>query len=268
MNVYRIVIFCLVFVVVGFKANAQRQTITPEPTREANVLHAKRFWRVIDLREKQNISAMWPRNPLVKVLYDATMNGKLRAYKNDSLASWLDLEQFHKLGSDTFLVRKLIDPNDDDNYIIDTLIERFNPVEKIKQLMLLEEVYFDAKTGQQRTQIIAIAPLYPQKIAGIDLGLIPLCWLKFYDRKDQETDCRDVLVNATMYNSGNPYHRLSYDDWFEQRQFSSVIIKESNPYDIFIMDDPEVKREGIIALIKAAYLREQKQNLEEDYYEH
>lgn len=251
----------------GTIAVAQRQTINPEPTREANILHAKRFWRIVDLREKQNVSAMWPRNPLSKVLYDATSNGKLRAYTNDSLASWLDLEQFHKLGSDTFLVRKLTDPNDDENYTIDTVVERFNPVEKIKQFMLLEEVYFDGKTGQQRTQIIAIAPLYAKSIAGVDLGLIPLCWLKFYDRKDQETDCRDVLVNSLMYNSGNPYHKFSYDDWFEQRQFSSFIIKESNPYDIFIMDDPEVKRDGIIALIKAAYLRDRKLEQEHDMYE-
>jgi gliding motility associated protien GldN len=258
----------LLWLLLGVGAYAQRQVITPEPTREANVVHAKRIWRIVDLREKQNATAMWPRNPLAKVLYDAAANGKLRAYQNDSLSSWLDLEQFLKQGADTFLVRKLIDPNDDDNYTTDTVVEQFNPVEKIRQLILLEEVYFDGKTGQQRTQIIAIAPLYPKKIAGIDLGLIPLCWLKFYDRKDQETDCRDVLVNSWMYNNGNPYQRFSYDDWFEQRLFGSFIIKESNPYDIFLMDDPEVKRDGLLALIKAAYLREHNGNMEEDYYEH
>jgi gliding motility associated protien GldN len=248
---------------------AQRQAVPPQQLREADALYAKRTWRIIDLRERQNKVAAWPRNPLAKVLYDATLVGKLRPYHNDSLKQFYDVEQFLKLGSDTVLVKKLIDPNgDDDNYTMDTVVERFNPSERIKQLLILEEWYFDKRTSQQRAQIIALSPLYQRSIAGIDLGFVPLCWYKFYDRFDKEKDCRDVLVNSLMYNSGNPYQKFSYDDWFEQRNFNSFIIKESNPYDIFIMDDPEVKRKGLDALIKAGKLKQQTMEQEHDMYEY
>lgn len=249
-------------------SKAQRQAIPPQQPREADMHYSKRTWRVIELREKQNIPAMWPKNPLSKVLYDAAAAGKLRAYKNDSLTSFYDLEQFFGLGSDTLQVKTVVDPNEDESYKIDTVIDRFVPEQKIRQLLLLEEWYFDKRSGQQRAQIIAIAPLYAKTVAGIDLGYIPLCWFKYYDRFDKETDCRDVLVNALMYNAGNPYQRFTYDDWFEQRNFYGFVVKESNPYDIFIMDDPEVKRQGLEALIEAGRVKQQTLEQEHDMYEH
>lgn len=264
---FKVILFCLVMGV-GLVLKAQRQTIPPQQPRETDMHYSKRTWRIIELREKQNATAMWPKNPLSKVLYDAAASGKIRAYKNDSLSSFYDLEQFFGLGSDTLQVKTIIDPNEDESYKIDTVIDRFIPEQKVRQFLLMEEWYFDNRSGQQRAQIIAIAPLYAKTIAGIDLGYIPLCWFKFYDRHNKETDCRDVLVNALMYNAGNPYHKFTYDDWFEQRNFSSFVIKESNPYDIFIMDDPEVKRQGLQALIEAARLKQQTLEQEHDMYEH
>jgi gliding motility associated protien GldN len=254
---------CLCFI------SVHAQVQNPQPLREADALYNKRIWRIVELRERQNKIAMWPPNPLVKVLYDGLSNGTLRAYKNDSLTSFFDLEQFFKIGADTFLVRKLINPNsDDDLYTVDTVIERFNPVERIKQLLLLEEVYFDARTSQQRTQIIAIAPLYQKQIVGVDLGFIPLCWLKYFARNPNEKDARSLLATSYMYNNGNPYQKFSYYNWFEQRNFSGFVVKESNPYDIFIMDDPEVKRNGLDALIRAGYSKQQTMEQDHDMYEH
>ena len=61
---------------------------------------------------------------------------------------------------------------------------------------------------------------------------------------------------------------FSYYNWFEQRNFSSFIIKESNPYDIFIMDDPDVKRNGLDALIRAGYSKQQTLEQDHDMYEY
>ena len=267
MTMFKHSFFVVLVLLCFFTAHAQVQN--PQQLREADALYSKRTWRLVELRERQNKVAMWPSNPLVKVLYDGLANGTLRAYKNDSLTSFWDLEQFFKIGADTFLVRKLINPNsDDDLYTVDTVIERFNAVERVKQLLLLEEVYFDARTAQQRTQIIAIAPLYQKQIAGIDLGFIPLCWLRYYTRNPNEKDARSILANSYMYNNGNPYQKFSYYNWFEQRNFSSFVIKESNPYDIFIMDDPDVKRNGLDALIRAGYSKQQTLEQDHDMYEY
>ena len=250
-------------------AYAQRQTIAPQQLREADIHYSKRVWRVIDLNERINKTATWPKNPLSKILYDAALAGKLRPYKDDSLRQFYDLEKFVRLGSDTVLVRKLVNPQaDDENYRTDTVLDAFNPTQKIKQLLLLEEWYFDKKQGMQRVQIIAIAPLYKKVVSGYDLGYLPLCWFKYYDRTNMETDCRDILVNQAMYNAGNPYQKFSYDDWFEQRLFGSFVIKESNPYDIFLMDDPEVKRNGIEALIEAGKRQHLMMMQDHDEYEY
>lgn len=244
------------------------QTQNPQQLRESDLVYSKRIWRVIELREKQNKVAMWPRNPLVKVLYDATLAGKIRPYKNDSLQSFFDVEQFARIGCDTFQVKRLLNPDEDDLFKIDTVVETFNPEVRIKQLLLLEEVYFDGRTGQQRTQIIAIAPLYQRQINGIDLGFIPLCWFTYYSTKTPTQDVRNLLAQSYMYNNGNPYQKFSYYHWFEQHLFHSFIIKESNPHDIFLMDDPEVKKNGLEALIKAAYLKQLNAEQEQDMYEY
>ena len=210
-------------------ACAQRHPIAPQQLREANVAYNKRVWRVVELNEKQNQVAKWPKNSLVNILYQAAANGELRPYINDSLTSYYNLEQFIKLGCDTHLVKKLLNAeiDDDENFITDTVVSPFIPTGRIHQFIIMEEIYFDTKQSQQRTQIIAIAPLYQKAIAGIDVGNITLCWFKYFDRQNNETDCRDILVNKLMYNAGNPYQKFSYDDWFEQRHFSSFIIKES-----------------------------------------
>lgn len=259
----------IVFMGIGVLTFAQQKPVPPQQIREANVLFSKRVWRVIDLREKQNKIADWPRNPLTSILYQAALEGKLRAYVDDSLKTFMDLEQFGKKGAETIIIKKLLDPEGDDDgpYKMDTVTEPFKPTERVKQLLIMEEWYFDSKESSQRVQIIAIAPLYERMVTGVEMGTTPLCWFKFYDRFDKEIDCRDILVNQQMYNGGNTYNKFTYDDWFLQRKFNSFIIKESNPYDIFIADDPDVKRNGLDALIRAARVRENMQQLEEDYYE-
>ncbi|TAE80411.1 MAG: gliding motility protein GldN [Bacteroidetes bacterium] len=264
----RLVLFLVL--VLSTMVYGQRQAIPPQQMREADVAVTKRTWRVIDLNERQNQVAKWPKNPLSRILYQAALNGQLIPYVDDSLTRIYDLETFTNLGSNTFLVKKLTNPNgtEDEGYTVDTVADLFNPTTKVSRLMIMEEWYFDTRQGQMRAQIIAIAPLYQRTIAGIDAGYMPLCWFKYHDRFNKETDCRDVLVNQLMYNSGNPYQKFSYDDWFEQRNFSSFIIKESNMYDTFLMDDPEVRKDGLEALIKAALLKYQHAQEENDAFEH
>lgn len=263
-----IVLVC--FTVIATCAFAQRQPIAPQQLREANVANNKRVWRVVELNEKQNQVAKWPKNPLINILYESAANGQLKPYINDSLTSYYNVEQFVKLGCDTHLVKKLLNPEiaDDESFYIDTVVSFFIPTERIHQFIIMEEIYFDTKQGQQRTQIIAIAPLFQKSIAGIDLGNNTLCWFKYFDRQNTETDCRDVLVNKIMYNAGNPYQKFSYDDWFEQRHFSSFMIKESNSYDQFLEDDPEIRKNQLNKLINAAWLKHQQSEQENDYYEH
>ena len=63
------------------KSNVRTASVTSyAPLREADVMWAKRVWRVIDLREKQNLPMTYPRAKLIDVVMDAVLAGELTAY--------------------------------------------------------------------------------------------------------------------------------------------------------------------------------------------
>jgi gliding motility associated protien GldN len=232
-----------------------QQPVPPPSVREADVTFSKRQWRIIDLREKQNKKVTWPGNPLSKILYESVRTGKLKPYKSDSLKTFYDIEDFMQLGTDTEIVETPIDPNDPSITRTDTIVNAFTPEDRIHQILVMEDWYFDRKLSTMIPRIIAIAPLYRNKVAGIDLGLQALCWIKYEDRYDKENDCRDILTKQIVFNPQNSRSQFSYDDWFQQRQFGSYVIKTANVYDISIMQDPEYKKNGLEALIEAERVR-------------
>lgn len=247
---------------------AQQEPIQSTQTREADVMFSKRIWRVVDLREKQNKVICWPKNPVTRILYQSALGNQVKAYKDDSLRSAFNPEDFSKRGSRKILVRKLVDPNDPEGFFVtDTVLEPFQPEESIDHLMLLEEWYFDKRMGKEFPRIIAVAPLFKWQVEGYDLGLQPLCWLKYEDRFLKENCVRNVLVNHRLFNPQNSRSMFTYDDWFVQRRFSSFIVKTSNMHDISIMDDPDVKQSGLQALIEAERLKRETHEREANMFE-
>lgn len=259
-----ILIVCFVISTATF---AQVPVIPPPELRESNYLISKRVWRIIDLEEKYNKVATWPKSNIILIFQKHLMNGDLIAYSSDSLSRSIGIEKLSKKGNDTDFVETPIDPDDPSITKVDTVINPFDPSERITQLLLMEEWYFDEKHGVQKAQIIGIAPLYQEKVAGINLGIQAYCWIKYYDRKEGQ-DLRKVLVNYKVFNPGNDRLQLSFFDWFEQRRFHSFIIKESNANDISILDDPEIKKNGLFALIEAERKKSEQQASESDLNEH
>lgn len=244
------------------------QQAIPNPQyREADMVFSKRVWRIVDLREKQNKRATWPGNPITKILYEAVRTGQLKPYRSDSLKRYYSIEEVMQFGTDTTFVETPIDPTDPTITKMDTVIEPFDPETRIQQLLIMEDLVFDSKRSSEAIRIIAIAPLYRMKVSGIDLGLRPLCWLRFDDRPDKEKDVRDLLSKQYMFNAQNSYSTFSYDDWFTQRLFNSYIIKVSNQYDVSIMQDPEYRKGGIEALIEAERIKRQNGDDEQHRYE-
>jgi len=268
--VTRIPFFVLLFLTCAIQAQTERgNPIPPDNPREADVMFSKRVWRVIDLREKQNKPITWPKANISKIIYNSIMSGGLKPYKDDSLHGIFDLEVFVKRGSNKIVVRKLVDPNDNDGlYTTDTIFDPFDPEEKITQLMLMEELYYDKKMSREVVRIIAIAPLFNWEVEGYSLGMQPLCWLKYYDRNAKEMACRDLFVKQILFNPMNSRSTFSFDDWFEQRRFGSFIVKTSNFSDISIMDDPEVKKNGLKALIEAERLKQDLHERDMNNYEY
>jgi len=259
-----LILFTPIFI---FAQDDGRKPVPPNSVREADVTFSKRVWRVIDLRQKQNRKAIWPVAPINKILYDAASNGKLIPYLSDSLKTKMTIKQFLSKGTDTTFQETPIDPNDPSITRLDTLFTPFDAVENIRQLMVMEDWYFDRKLSTMIPRIIAIAPLYRLKALGLDLGLQPLCWFKYDDQKKVESCCRDVFITIRMFNKENSRSTFTFDDWFEQRQFGSYMVKTSNIDNVSILQDEEVKKIGLGALLKEERMKKENFDYEADLFE-
>lgn len=254
------------------QAVTERKVVDWPYLREADVHWAKRVWRVIDVRQKQNQPMNWPKNPLNIVLYNAVLSGKLTAYKDDSLASFMSSEEFKNFMAQKKPTEVLIDPNGDPedptNIRIDSIEITMRP-EDIKKYRIMEDWIFDKKESRMYVRIIAIAPLVSPQIDGAELGEMEWCWLKYHkDVSDADVaDVRDILVNMEVFNRQNDAARVTYDDWFEQRLFTSYITRESNPYDLPINAFADFKDNGEAALLEADRIKYELFNREHDLWE-
>lgn len=241
----------------------ERKAVPYRYIREANVKWSKRVHRVIDVREKQNKVMHWPRNPFYLMVWNAAMDGEVSAYQNDSLTSIKTPEDILKEISieSTVMVPNPDNPNDPYDLVPITVKETLEP-SKIQKYRLMEDWIFDYNYSDFRARIIAIAPLIkPLTESGIELGEIPLYWLKM-------DDLRDILSRQEVFNAKNDAARMSFDHWFQMRQFSSYVVKENNNYDLDIAMFEEFRDDGVEALLESDRIKNDLFILEHDLWEY
>jgi gliding motility associated protien GldN len=241
----------------------ERKAVPYRYIREANVKWSKRIHRIIDVREKQNKVMHWPRNPFYLMIWNAAMDGDVVAYANDSLTSIKTPEDILKEVSieTTVQIPNPENPGDPYDLISTTVFETYEP-EQIAKYRLMEDWIFDFNYSDFRARIIAIAPLIrlPTE-SGVDLGEVPIYWLKM-------EDLRDKLVQQEVFNAKNDAARMSFDHWFQMRQFSSYIVKESNMYDLDIAQFEEFRDDGVEALLESDRIKNDLFILEHDLWEY
>jgi gliding motility associated protien GldN len=210
------------------RQRVKEREIVPYPhIREADVMFNRKVCRVIDTREKQNKPLDWARNPLKKILYSAvTTNygGKtLKAYKSDSLIDSkygiYDLEELLERGAET----ETIEIDDGTGWITDTTITTELDPNEIYRFKICEEWIFDKQRSMFFSRMYAMAPLYSTMKGGKEFEM-DLFWVKY-------EDFRKILINEPIFNPHNDGQRLTFDDFFELRLFSSYAVYESNVYD-------------------------------------
>ena len=229
-----------------------KKVISYAPLREADVLWSKRVWRTIDLSEKSNHHLYYPEEPLSDrrslwdvIRYGVEVEGSLTVYDpgidfddqfkypvkhngnpKDDQAYKTKLQD---LMYDVQIVEKLDDEGEvvyDDlgDVVYDT---SRNPIASadIVEYHIKEDWFFDKQRSQLDVRIIGICPvIYGKDEEGNIRSKRELFWLYF-------PECRYVFQNYFVYNRQNDAHRMSFDDNFMKRQFSSYIHKESNIFD-------------------------------------
>ncbi len=126
----------------------------------------------------------------------------------------------------------------------------------IVQYKIKEQVFFDKQRSVQEWRILGIAPVvYNRDVNGNITGFRELFWLYF-------PQCRYVFQNFFVQSSGNNAQRMSFDDLFWKRKFTSYIVKESNLYD----REVDTYKFGINALLESDKIKENIYSFEHDLW--
>lgn len=207
----------------------EKRILPYDHIREADVFWEKRIWRVIDVREKINKPFTNPEMPFIQILMQAAQEGNITLYSvlDDKFKNPLTVDEASSIGAS-----------------VDTIItfdpETFKEEEKIvrnelnwedvKRYRVKEVWFFDEETSTMQVRILGIAPLREVYDDNDNFRYEqPLFWAYY-------PELRNVLAREPAFNPFNDAVRMSWEDIFEMRYFSSYIFKESNVYDRRIQD--------------------------------
>lgn len=98
---------------------------------------------------------------------------------------------------------------------------------------------------------------------------MPVCYFKYHDNSGADSACfRNIALHQQVFNRNNDAARLSYDDFFEMRMFSSWVYKESNPFDLRISQFDEFKSSPVSALIESDNIKKKLFEYEHNLWEY
>jgi len=246
-------------------------TIVVIDHRIDDVIWSRCVYRIIDMRYKQNYQLYFPtraddpdyRN-LFKVITDAVVDG-LPIYEKGQESIKPEFKNQEALGKkdipNMFLAGPPTSPDANDTLYLDiahsnammirydsvsdefsTNYYPFEPfIRNQLKYMIQEVVLFDKHTSRLHTKIMAIAPLRSDRITKDSTDVIGalnqsiMFWIPF-------DKLRPYLAMQYIIPNRNETKRVTYDEFFQKRLFTSYIVGEGNMYNRLIPDyakDPE-----------------------------
>ena len=232
-----------------------------EYQREADVFWSKNIWRIIDTRQKMNKPFAYPPRPLIQIIQEAALSGRIKVYdpaveNADQFKRVMDTTEVARIGSkrDTVIQINPVDPDKEDTVLVNNELQYY----RITKYRIKEVWFFDTKTASMQVRIMGIAPImedYDEK--GNYRGDMTMYWVYF-------DDIRKMLAKEEVFNPQNDWQHISWDDLFAMRYFESYIYKESNVYDRNIQEYAS----GQDALLESDRIKQRIFETEHDLWEY
>ncbi len=237
----------------------EQRVIPYEPVREADIAWEKRIWRIVDTREKMNLSFKYPPQPFFDIIRELAANGDIVVFKDEGFTEPMSIDEVEG-------TLNRIDTTTVFDY--DTYEEQIKIVkseinsEDIKQYRIKEVWYFDEESSTLNCRILGITPL---KDEFDDQTLeykytLPLFHVYY-------PEARKHLSKYRVYNDFNDLPPMSWYDLFESRFFASYIYKKSNALDLKLKDIyKDYDRAGIDILLESEKIKAELFNFEHDLW--
>jgi gliding motility associated protien GldN len=250
-----------------------RTPLAHENIREDDAWYRERVWREIDIREKMNLPFRYKADEdngnqrFIIILLNALRSGEVTAFDptvDDRFTTPMTLDKIGEMVAgrcDTTQIPDYVkDPNGTKGIFKDTTVcAEFNP-DDIAKFRIKEEWVFDKESSRLYARILGIAPMktYIDNATGAVLGEAPLFWVYY-------PDLRPTLAKFEVYNGKNFGARMSWEELFESRFFSSYIVKSTieNPYDMYIKS---YVKDDILRLLEGENVKEKIFNFEQDLW--
>jgi gliding motility associated protien GldN len=243
----------------------ENRLMPSQPIREGDISWEKRIQRVIDTREKMNLSFRSQEMNLFSTLRTLIESGEITVFSGEDFKSVVSKEDLAKKMSkqDT-----LYDLNPETYEEVIKIVQNDINWEKIEQYRVKEVWYFDKQRSVMDVRILGIAPLYvSDKDKENGLTPYPLFWVYY-------PEARMPLSKHRVFNEENDIAPMTWADLFDSRTFSSYIYKRSNVLDYrlkdFYVPEPEdtSNRSGIDMLLNSEKIKNELLNFEHDLWEY
>jgi gliding motility associated protien GldN len=236
--------------------HTEKMPLPYDYVHEKDVFWEKRIWREIDTHEKMNHVFISPHGPLITTIMDAAKEGDITLYStwDDQFSQVLTQAEIQGLMSSSDTI-SIYDPITFSDSIV--VVNNEMNWEDIEKYRIKEVWFFDEETSTLGVRILGIAPIINRYSDNGDLiNSGPMFWAYY-------PELRNTFAKTETFNPMNDGARLSWDDIFEARLFSSYVIKESNVQDRRIKD---YAKNGVNALLESERIQSEVFNFEHDLW--